>query len=82
MSAREIRRLDLNLVVERPNPTAVEREHPDQELLGTRLQQIETGCHAGTCVEHHDDGDRSHVVLEQHDLLRLPIVKDREVFPR
>ena len=70
---------NVDLVIERPDPSAVFGQHPDQELLGPASDQMHHVRRADTRVEHHDDRDRAHVVVEQHDLLRLPVVEDREV---
>ena len=37
------------------------------------------GRHAGACVQHHDHGNRSDFVFEQHDLLGFVLVQNDEV---
>ena len=68
---------ELNLVAEGAHLTVVGGQHAQDELLRRGLEQIEVGRHAGAVVEHHDHGERLHVVLEERDVLRLAVVEDR-----
>ena len=70
----------LDLVVEGADLAPVVREHPDEELLRARHEQVELRGHAGTRVQHDHDGNRPDLVLEQHDLLGLFVVQDDEIF--
>ena len=72
-------RAELNLVVERADPPLVRRQQPDQELLGGVLSRSRSSRHAAARVEHHDDGDRLDLVVEEDDRLRLVVVEDLEV---
>ncbi len=70
---------ELDLVAEGADLSLVVGQHPEDELFGRRFEQIEVGGHARAEVEHDDDGERLRLVLEERDLLRLPVVENREL---
>ena len=71
---------EFNLVAERPDLPFVVRQHPQDELLGCGLEQIEIRRHARAEVQHDDHREWLRLVLEERDLLRLPVVENRELF--
>ena len=69
----------LNLVVKSPDLATIIGEHANDELLGARHEEIETGRHAGAGVEHDDHGDRTDFVLEEYDVLDLIFVQNLKI---
>src|SRR5262249_33204738 len=70
---------ELDPVAERAHLTFVLRQHPQEELLGGRSQQIEAARHAGAVIEHDDDGKGLGLVLKERDLLGLTVIEDGEL---
>ena len=79
---REIARVDLDAVREAADARLVSGEHHVDEMFGGLLHEREVGFHAAAAVEQHDDGDRLHVVREEREHLRLPVVENRKCLAR
>ena len=73
------RAAQLDLVVEGADLRAIDRQQPQQELLGGAVEQLEIGRHAGAGVEHHHGGEGLRLGREQRHLGRLAVVEHAEV---
>ena len=58
------------------------RQEAQQELLGAGVEILQPIGHADAGIEHHDDAERSHFVVEDRDLLRPAVVENFEVVAR
>ena len=72
-------RVELDPVVERADPRLVGGQQAVDELFGRAAKQVERQRHAAARVEHDDDRDRLHLVLEEDERLGLLVVEDLEI---